>query len=127
MRGAAALAAIAGLLLNAAPLAAQQAPVRIAPEDARLCAIWASYLSGELVDDPDSQQALMMATNYFVGHFEGATGRSIAQGEDRAAAEQVVLNLEATTQVCTAHMQAYSERMGQWGALLEQLGEVGAQ
>jgi hypothetical protein len=127
MHRAAALAAVAGLLLGATPLAAQDAPVRIAPEEARTCAIWASYVASEMADDPDTQQVLASASFYFVGQYEAASENSIAQGDDRAAAEQVVLNLEATTQMCTAHMQAYSNRMMQWGEQLQQMGEVGAQ
>lgn len=119
MRGAVVLAASLAL---ASPLAAQQS-VRIAPDDARQCAIWASYVSAEIVDDPETQQALMFATNYFVGHYEGATGRSIAGGDDRAAAEQLVLNLEQVTQMCSAHMEAYGLRMTDWGAALEALGQ----
>jgi hypothetical protein len=120
MRGAVVLAASLAL---ASPLAAQQS-VRIAPDDARQCAIWASYVSAEIVDGPETQQALMFATNYFVGHYEGATGRSIAGGDDRAAAEQLVLNLEQVTQMCSAHMEAYGLRMTDWGAALEALGQA---
>jgi hypothetical protein len=126
MRRSFACAALAGALLAAAPAFAQN-DVRLPQEEARLCAIWASYLTAELADDPDSQQALLMATNYFIGQYEGVTGLTIAQGDDRTAAEQVVLNLEATTQICTAHMQGYGTRMALWGDLLQQLGEVGAQ
>ncbi len=122
MRRAAFLAAV---VLVAAPVTAQET-VRIDPEEARTCAIWASYVASELVEDPATQQALMMATNYFVGHYEGVTGVSIAQGDDRVAAERVVLNLAETTQMCTRHMESYSNRMVQWGDLLQRLGEAGA-
>jgi hypothetical protein len=122
MGRAAAFAALAGVALATSPVAAQQ-NARIAPDEARQCAIWASYVSAEIVDDPDTQQALMFATNYFVGHYEGATGRSIAGGDDRAAAEQLVLNLEQVTQMCSAHMEAYGLRMTAWGAALEALGQ----
>ncbi len=124
MRAPAVLASLAGLVLAAAPLHAQQA-VRIDPEEARQCAIWASFLSTEMADDAETAQALLFAVNYFIGQYEGATGQSIAEGDDIASAMQMATNMEQITQMCTAHMGDYGGRMIAWGDRLERLGEGG--
>ena len=45
--------------LAASPLAAQQDRVSFSVEDARQCAIWASYLSVQMSDDPETVEALL--------------------------------------------------------------------
>lgn len=124
MRAAGGLGAIAGLLLGAMPLAAQDAPVRIDPEEARRCAIWASFLAEELAGDADTQRALLFVTNYFVGQYEGATGRSIAQSGTLDVADLISQDFEQATTLCTGHMETYADRMGQWGDQMEQWAET---
>lgn len=124
MRGPFAFASLAGLVLAALPLSAQQ-PVRIDPEEARQCAIWASFLSTEMADDTETAQALLFAVNYFIGQYEGATGRSIADGDDIASALQMATNMEQVTEMCTAHMSAYGDRMIAWGDNLQAIGDRG--
>ena len=123
MRGAVKAGALA-LTVVAAPLAAQQSTVRIPADEARQCAIWASYLSSESQDDPEAVEALLFATNYFIGHYEGATGRSIADGQDLAAAMAIVNDLDAVTQMCSEHMLAYGQRMIDWGEVLTRMGDA---
>ena len=118
------LAAALALALStaSAPLAAQDR-VEITAEEARQCAIWASFLSSEMGDDPETAQALLFAVNYFVGVYEGKTGRSIAIGDNMAAAEGMTADMEGVSNKCAALMTGYGERMVAWGAVLERLGE----
>ncbi len=131
MRRALALAAFA-LSLMAVPAspevaqAREQERVTITAEDARQCAIWASFLSTELADDQETAQALLFAVNYFVGVYEGKTGRSIATGDNMAAGNALAADMEGVTQRCADHMTGYGERMVAWGAVLERLGTQGA-
>ena len=122
MRAPVAFVSLAGLVLAASPVSAQQS-VRIEPEEARLCAIWASFLSSEITDDPETSQALLFAVNYFIGHYEGVTGRSIAEGDDMASALQMATEMEQITEMCTGHMAAYGDRMIAWGDSLQRIGE----
>jgi len=112
---AAAIAAVPGVL-------SAQAPVRIAPDEAMQCAVWASALS-EVVEDPASKTALLYALSYFVGHYEGATGKSISEGHDEALVTAVGRNVDGFSGMCQAHMGAYGPRMVEWGSKLNELGE----
>lgn len=122
MRGPLAFVSLASLALAASPLNAQQSAL-IEPSEARLCAIWASFLSSEITDDAETSQALLFAVNYFIGHYEGATGRSIAEGDDMASALQMATNMEQITEMCTGHMANYGDRMNAWGDNLQRIGE----
>lgn len=117
--------AAAVALALAVPAAAQDR-VEISADEARQCAIWASFLSSEMADDPETAQALLFAVNYFVGVYEGKTGRSIVIGDNMAAAEGMAENMQGVTDNCAAHMTGYGERMVAWGAVLERLGRPGA-
>ncbi len=105
--------------LAASPLAAQEDRVSFSAEDARQCAIWASYLTVQMADDPETVEALLFATNYFVGYYEGRTGLTIAEGNNVAAAIEVEANLGEVTEKCADLMTSYGERMTAWGASME--------
>ena len=93
--------------------------------EAKQCSVWASYVSTQLDDDPQTQQALLFAVNYFVGYFEGATGQSIAESDDTEALMTVANELERYSTICAGHMEAFGSRMTDWGEILTRLGESG--
>lgn len=72
-----------------------------------------------MADDPETVEALLFATNYFVGYYEGRTGRTIAEGNNVAAAIEVEGNLAEVTEKCADLMAGYGERMTAWGASME--------
>jgi hypothetical protein len=101
--------------LAGSPLAAQQDRVSFSAEDAHQCAVWSSYLSSQMTDDPETAEALLFVTNYFVGYYEGRTGRAIAEADDIAAMIEVEGDLAKVTDKCATLMVGYGERMTAWG------------
>jgi hypothetical protein len=120
MRFAASLAALAAVA-STIPLQAQEplsAPVR----ESLQCAIWASYFSVEFQDQPEGA-AFAYAFNYFVGRYEGLTGRGIDQVLDEDLVKTTAEALDALTPVCAERMEAYGTRMVEWGQVLKAIGE----
>ncbi|GEM_PF-2031490 len=110
------------LALAAAPVASSaQASALIEPLEAKQCAVWASVMSSQ-VEDPQTQQAMLFAVNYFVGHYEGATGTGIGDLEDEQALIEVASQLPAYSEICAGHMEAFGNRMISWGQFLSALG-----
>lgn len=119
-----AVVAAAALTLLSAPLQAQdEQDFKIDPLEAKQCAVWASYLSTQINED-DTKQALLFATNYFTGYYEGATGKAIGADEDMEALLDVAMNLENFTDICATHMEGFGTRMGSWGDFLSNLGDA---
>jgi len=120
-RIAASLATLAALALPAS-LQAQTGGDEEA-EVAFKCAIWASYFAAEYEGRPEAT-ALAYALNYFVGRYEGLTGRGIDQGVDANLVMSAAANgLETLTPVCTVRMEGYGTRMAEWGKALQEIGK----
>ena len=120
-------AAAATFALTSGPLQAQEA--KIEPMEAKQCSLWASYMSAQ-IEDESTVRALLFATNYFTGYYEGATGRAIGDDKELAPILEVEADLERFTQLCAAHKGGFGERMGAWGDFLGTLDdrlEEGAQ
>jgi len=113
--------AIAALAASLA-MSAQAQEAKIDPMLAKQCSVWASYMSSN-VDDENAQQALLFATNYFTGYYEGATGRAIGDTTDRDALLEVANDINGFTQRRAEEMQAFGTRMGEWGRIVSALGE----
>ena len=109
--------AVAALLVLPADAQSQEA-VRIDPKEAMQCAVWASMVSEE-VGDADTQAAVNAAMGYFVGQYEGATGRSVIEGHDEAVIREVALDPD----ICWGHVQRYSPRWVEWDRMLRELGD----
>ncbi|MBN9506944.1 MAG: hypothetical protein J0I69_13045 [Altererythrobacter sp.] len=101
---------------------AAQDTVRLDPKESMQCAVWASALSG-VVTDQDTSAGLRFALSYFVGQYEGATGRSIKDGHDEASVTEVARNPNAFSARCQEHITQFGTRMRDWGAVLNELGQ----
>ncbi|TIX50274.1 hypothetical protein E5222_08290 [Alteraurantiacibacter aquimixticola] len=106
-------------MVLAVPATAQEA--QMDPIVAKQCSVWASFMSTN-IEDEGTQRALLFATNYFTGYYEGATGRAIGDVMDREALEEVARDLQGYTQICAAEMEAFGTRMSAWGNMLTDLG-----
>lgn len=102
--------------------ASAQEAIRIEPNEAMQCAVWASALS-EFVPDEETKVGLLYALSYFVGQYEGASGRSIKDGHDEALITEVARYPDAFTARCQGHMAQYGARMIEWGTTLSELGQ----
>lgn len=118
-------AVLAFLLCGTAPLAASEPP-SLTAEQARQCALWASFVAAEITQsDPEGAQAMNMATNYFAGYYEGKSGRSLASGGNQQEAQALVDNIDAVTETCLAQMVEWGDRMLEWGNALEAAAQAG--
>ena len=78
---------------------------------------------GGSTTDPQQQAALTYALNYFMGQYEGRSGRPIIEALDEKEIVEVAENVASYSQRCAAHMQNYGGRMVNWGAALTELGD----
>jgi hypothetical protein len=86
------------------------------------CAILAAYVAGT-IKDAEAQKGLEYAMTYFVGRFEGSTGRKF---EDVATVDYVnklVPEIESLRQPCSERMKSFGERLTAWGAALQKSGD----
>ncbi|KRA83138.1 hypothetical protein ASD76_03440 [Altererythrobacter sp. Root672] len=80
--------------------------------------MWAAVVSGS-VDDPDLKSAFGFALSYWVGRFEGRTGKNF---DDFATVEFVTSlepKVEALRQRCVPEMEAMGKRMQDWGQRMQ--------
>jgi hypothetical protein len=110
------LAAFASVPLQA------QAPLPPEAEESLKCAIWASYYSVAF-EGQEEAAAFTYAFNFFVGRYEGLTGRGIDEGVDEALVLEAAESIEALDPICSAHMEAYGERMVDFGEAITAIGE----
>lgn len=119
-------AAAAALAIPAAGLAQSDSGsgnnVRMEPIEAKQCAVWASAMVAAF-DDPEIEEGLLFAINYFVGYYEGATGRGIGDLADRSALREPIMDIEGFAVICGSHMENFGGRMTVWGTELTQLGD----
>ncbi|MBT2133503.1 hypothetical protein KK137_04065 [Croceibacterium sp. LX-88] len=106
-------------LVIASPLAAQ-GPAPMSPEAERdlECAMWAALVSGS-VEDPEIKTAFGFAMTYWVGRFEGRTGRNF----DEFATGEFVTSLEPKAEDlrerCVPEMESMGKRMQDWGQRMQ--------
>ena len=101
--------------------AVAQTSAHIDPIQAKQCAVWASVMSSQ-IDDAQTQQAMLFAVNYFVGHYEAATGRGIGDLDADEAMMEVASDLQTYTEICAGHMEAFGNRMISGGQFLTDMG-----
>ncbi len=116
-------AALAAVVAVPVSVSAQEAVID--PVEAKQCSVWASYLASRITDE-QTLQALLFATNYFTGYYEGATGRAIGDDKDVAPLLEVEADLERFTEICATHMEGFGARMGAWGDFLSTLEDEAA-
>ena len=118
---------VAAALIGLPFQATAQETIRIEPKEAMQCAVWASMMSGAVTDE-QAKQALGYSLSYFVGQYEGATGKSILEGHDEAAIREVALHPDAFSTTCQQHMAGFGPRMVEWGGVLNEVGaRIGAE
>ena len=95
----------------------ENASYSASPEEDFQCAIWAAVTGGMLeLGDPEARVAFLMATSFFLGRYEAATGRSVADNWDREAATEVGENLSAFADICAPRMERMGANMQLLGA-----------
>jgi hypothetical protein len=104
-----ALAAAAGLVL-ATPAAAQQATA----QENLDCAIWAAYQLG-MAENETMQSGFSIAVAWFIGLYEGQTGRKIDAAMAARTAEMDEAMIEQLTEPCIARFSDFADRLGKMG------------
>jgi hypothetical protein len=108
-------AALAALVLATSPAAAQQDATAAENLD---CAIWAAFVAGAN-DDPEVETAFGIILSWFVGLYEGQTGR-VVDAAFTARAEQLTdEDLQAIEERCLPRVEAYGERLSALGDRLQ--------
>jgi hypothetical protein len=98
-----------------------QAQIRLEPDQAMRCAVWASIMAASS-EEKESQDAFAYALHYFIGQYEGASDQSISSDFDEEAIVNVAENLEAYSPVCAGSMIGFGTRMQEWGRAMTELG-----
>ncbi len=104
---------------QAQPASVEPVPVTQTPEDDILCAYWASAALGSMEPDDPRARTLTMALYFYLGRFEGQTGKPfgdpLSQAADYLDANPALLsgNLGAA---CITRMEDLTKRMQDWSA-----------
>jgi len=111
------LAAATAALLLSSPAGAQQATV-----DQNLdCAIWASFRLGVSQDEAE-RTGLMIATAWFIGLYEGQSGRKIGEVMGARAMALSPQEVQALESSCLPRFQDFGNRMTKLGSDLKASG-----
>ncbi len=102
-----------------------QAIERVEPIVAKQCAVWAAVQGSDAEGrgDAESAKAFEGVSQYFVGLYEGLTGRSIDDQPDAEMLAYLDLNLEEFDGLCGGLARQYGQRMTAWGATLSAMSE----
>ena len=101
-----------------------QERLAVLPTDDELslqCAIWAAHLA-YLFRGKEEEQAFNQAFSYFVGRYEGLSGRDIDQAVDEAFLIEATQRADFVTPVCAPMMRGHDERLVKWSTALEAPG-----
>ncbi|WP_067787298.1 hypothetical protein [Paraurantiacibacter namhicola] len=94
------------------------------PQDDLKCAAWSAMIAGQMQDDEKTANAFGLAMTYFIGRYEGATGRDIAKDLTPEIVMDAAGNMEATTEFCAARMESLGRRMEGLGTALKAAGDA---
>jgi hypothetical protein len=103
------------LATTAAPVLAQQA----GPEENLDCAIWSAYQIG-ISQDEKVTNGLSIAMAWFIGQYEGQTGRLIDEPMAKRARTLDEAAMMSFTEACVGRFAIFGDRLGKLGALLDQ-------
>lgn len=112
MRG---LAALTALALVASPAAAQDLGT---PAENLDCAIWAAYVAGSN-EDSEVQAGFGIVLSWFIGLYEGQTGRRIDDAMAARAAQLTDQDVAAIGERCLPRVEAYGDRLSALGDRLQ--------
>lgn len=96
------------------PVVAQDAgDVKTTPAEDLNCAMWASYRLGSLEEGaaPNVTVGLTAATTWFVGLYEGKTGKVINPALKALSNRSTAADIDALQPGCLARMAAFGERL----------------
>ena len=112
-------------LAAAAPAAAQSAPALSADEIDERCAIWASAMVATAApEDAQASQGLGYTMTWFIGRYEGRTGRKLDESWNTTAVDAVVADMAGHAELCLPLMEDLGARLTSWG---EAIGTYGAE
>jgi hypothetical protein len=113
--------AIAALALTVtAPAIAADA--NSSAEDDLRCAIWAGHVAGS-TDDEKTKQGVGFILTYFIGRYEGASGRRFEDGATVDYVASVVPQLGSLQETCKVRMQSFGQRLIAWGEHLQKAAQ----
>jgi len=113
MRGAFALAACMAMLPVVAT--AQEAPsARVDARTSLDCAMWAAIHAGQ-TEDKEASGALTFTMTWFLGRFEGLTGKRFDAIVTDRDLEGYATRMDELNRICLPLMQDIGDRMAKWG------------
>ncbi len=118
---------VAAAILVSTPAAAQDARIEAMAREDFQCAVWVSIIAASpMAQDPEVQTGFNVALGFFVGRYEGLTGRGIDEDWNAQAAEQVVLDLERFADICGTRMDTFGIRLQNLGSEMIAYSERGS-
>lgn len=98
------------------------------PDDDIKCAVWAAFLIGTN-DDPEVKAGYSPTMAYFLGRYEGATGKQFQEEMLRVTKEldEDFNRMVALDDVCPARMEDFGNRLGSLGDEMTSEGEASGQ
>lgn len=113
---------IAAALVAVVPAAAQAATAKVNPTEDLNCAIWAANVSGNS-EDPEITNGFGLIMTWFIGRWEGATGRKFEEGMTPEYIVSITPRLDQIGEQCITRMVDFGDRMSAWGSKLEKAGQ----
>ena len=71
------------------------------------------------VKEADARMGLASTMGYFIGRWEGATGRKFEDGLTPAYVNDTGKNITQYKQQCAEIMRSYGQRLQDWGAAMQ--------
>lgn len=109
--------AVAGLLL-ASPAQAQP----ITAQDNLDCAIWAA-VAGGASEDEQFKNVLAIALGWFIGQYEGQTGKLIDEELEQGVRNIDDAKYQASAGICMARLGEFGQRLSTLGSGLSKGGQ----
>ena len=117
-----AIGVLAGALAVQPVMAQSPAPTLGTPADSDLlCAAWAANTAGKMKTEKETVGLTVLMT-YFIGRWEGATGRSIEDGLTFAYLTNNLAKIEGANAECMARSSAFGQRLQLVGNRLQNSG-----
>ena len=112
--GVAALLSLAPSVASAQAVAGAQA----AADPSLRCAAWAAIQAGQATED-GSKNAFTYVLTWFIGRYEGATGRRFDEVLTAGDVEKYGRDMDKLNQLCLPLMLSIGDRMESWGAKMQ--------
>ena len=83
------------------------------------CAVWAVFALAANRDKAESQRPLSMALTWFIGHYEGETGKKFEDALTSDYINRVGPELGTAEKGCTERAQQMGDRLTAWGQKMQ--------